>query len=201
MSVVDGAELRERTVRDYRRWTERAGAPVDLAAIERQAVADCEVAGRVLAERPAPREAKPDPAKQAEKAGELERQVAATGSTLVTGNVRVQRRKRTALTQKAPPASKWSYAMGRLARILADDGPSPDRAAAGSLKAEIERLRAWAVMRIPKRAAHLIATRRAKDEVNPFDGVSEMDFNRMFQAKVYAICDKSTGKFGPWWVK
>jgi hypothetical protein len=197
--TIEGVALKDATVRDYRRWTERAGERVDMAAIERQAVADCEVADKAIREQAARAHvvAAPDPEKEAEKAAELSRQVAETGAELLDDAGAITSR-RTLLTSKAMPKSQWSYAMGRVARIL--EG-TPHNPPPGSLQHDLLRLKAWAAMRIPKRARHLIATRRAKDEQNPFDGKSERDFNRMLQRMIYDICDKSTGKFGPWWVR
>ncbi len=57
---------------------------------------------------------------------------------------------------------------------------------------------AWEAMRIQA----FIITRHVPpkfgSERNPFYGLSDVDFERKFRRLVEDLCDKSTGRMGPW---
>ena len=199
--LITGIALKERTVRDYTRLAQRAGFPVDPAAIERLAAADCDLADRVDADaRPAAKAAKPDPVKaaavEAEKSGELDRLAAEAGTSIVRDQRKVVRKRLAALHAVPKPHSRWSNAVARMARIIAGATPSTNRRAMVStcecpdLAWEILRIQAWLITRhVPPRFG---------DELNPFYGLTDRDFVGKFQRLVEDVCDKSTGRLGSW---
>ena len=96
-------------------------------------------------------------------------------------------------------SEKWSKAGARIGRILEGMGGSSDfrvacrNAAIPELALEYTELYAYYVSR---HQVHIIGR-----DHNPFRGMSESDAVKMLVAKVYAICDRSTGKLGWWYVK
>lgn len=195
---ITGVDLKERTVRDYKRWAERAGLPVDMAAIERLAVADCELGEAVERDRAPVTPAPPDPEKEREKRDELDRQAAEAGASIVRDQRKVVRKKLAALHATPKPGSRWSLALGRLARIVSGATPSTDRKKMVST-CEIPSL-AWEALRIHAYVVTRHIPPRFGDEPNPFYGLTDRDFTRKFQRMVEDICDRSTGRMGPWFV-
>ncbi len=192
-------ELREWTVEDYAVMNRSMGLPADPAVVERQAVRDLELYDAVqrehvpiappstaaVAEQRATRQEKVD-ARAAEKGATIQR---------TDGTIRVPNR----IEHARPIAgSRWSYALGRLKRIVAGatNHPNPMIATAScelpKLAREVFRIQAWIYTRR--------APQRPQDEKNPFAGLSEADYVRVLQRKIEDICDKSTGRLGPWYV-
>jgi hypothetical protein len=97
-------------------------------------------------------------------------------------------------------SEKWASAGGRVMRILEGMGASSDFRVACRSAAMPELAREYAetywffMTRI--RPAPVGQT-----DHNPFRFLSDADAVRMLVAKVYSICDRSTGKFGHWYVK
>jgi hypothetical protein len=97
-------------------------------------------------------------------------------------------------------SEKWGKAAGRVRRILEGIAGSSDfrvacrNAAMPDLALEYTETY-WYFM-----TRHQLAIVGRNDH-NPFRGLSEKDAVKMLVAKVYAICDKSTGKLGWWYVK
>lgn len=199
---ITGLALKERTVRDYVRAAERSGARVDLGAIERLAVADCETFDAVTRAKrtPAP-PAKPDPDKEAKRAAALDEEAASLGARVDHGDVTYENRPIPILNAKPLPQTRLACMLMRVQRILEGATPSSDMRAmvltcdAPDLALEVLRLHAQ------------IATRhrmpRPGDEANPFHGMSEIDCSRRYEAELINICDRSNARlgFGPWWVK
>lgn len=198
MRPVTGTDLRDVTVRDYKRAAERAGMPIDLAEIERQATADCETYDAVRRAVVPTGPAAPDPAKEQEKADELDRQAADAGATIIRDQRKIVRKKLAALHATPKPGSRWSLALGRIARIVSGATPSTDRRKLVST-CEIPAL-AWEVMRIQAYVVTRHVPPRFGDEINPFYGLSTRDFTRKFQRMIEDVADQSTGKLGPWFV-
>lgn len=198
MKPIEGIALKERTVRDYTRNYERAGFRVDPAAIERLAVADLNLADNYDAAIPdsayVPDAAK-DAAKVAEKEAAVAEEAEKVGAEIVTG--KMIRRELATLHASPRPGSKWSFAMGRLARILQRPN-TPSRTP-------------WKDCEIPHLAerAHKLQAfialdpqRRMKKvggERNPFYRLSDRDFERKFRRMIEDICDESSGRLGTWW--
>lgn len=91
---------------------------------------------------------------------------------------------------------RWALAGGRIARII--EGVSPN----------ISNVRqACESAAVPHLARDYLETwwffmnRFRPSPFNPFCGMSEVDACRLLVRKVEDICDRSTGKLGPWYVK
>lgn len=192
MKALTDTELKARTVRDYTRYAERAGVPTDAAGLERLAVADLELADAYDREvENGPAKLKPEQIQR--QRATLDEAAAAEGAEIVTG--RTIRREIAALHAKPRPGSKWSFAMGRLARILQRPNlPSRtpwEDCEIPHLAKRVYRIQAFVTFR------HLA---RVGSEENPLHGLSDADFQRKFRRMIEDICDASSSKLGPWWV-
>lgn len=195
-------DLRAVTVRDYRRDAERLGLVVDLAAIERQALADCEVYDAVTRDATPRAPAPPDPVKEAEKAGELDRLAAEAGTSILREPVAKQRP--TIFNTVPKPLSRLSMALGRIAVICRGSAPGKTRREALAT-CECPDL-AWEFMRLYAFYMTRGYPPQPGVEANPFYGVSEKydarwgmsDLERRYLRRLEDICDKSTGRLGPW---
>lgn len=197
--LLSDQELKQATVRDYKRWAERAGQSVDANELEKQAVADLQLADNYDAGRTSVTPKKPDPERQRAQRESLAEQAAESGAEIVGSQERVVTRRFASLHAKSVPGSRWSYAMGRLARIL-ERPPIPSR-------------RPWEDCQIPKLAKEVYRLKafieldpmrrmeKVGDEVNPFYGLSDKDFERKFRRLIENICDRSTGRLGQWYFK
>lgn len=198
MRPATPTELREITVRDYLRDAERRGAPMTHAEAQRRALVDCQIHDAVIREERPRAPAPPDPAKAEAKAGELDRQAAALGAEVDHGQLKTRRAPLAALHKRHRVDSRAAFAKGRIRRILEGASMSSDLRVACStatcpdLALEVLRLYANLFTRgVP---------RRPGDEQNPFFGMSDRDASRMAQAILENICDRSSGRLGPWWV-
>lgn len=200
-------QLKEATVRDYRKAAERAGVPVDMREIEAQAIADCHVHDGVT------RDAKPRRQQTPEELAEVrrlrresvEREQAQVGAVAVRPKD-IRRRVVRQMHAKPESDSRWEAALVRIARLLrgvkAPIGRMSNIDAARRymfedceiphLADEIDRVRALMVVRdrMP----------RPGDEPNPFFGMNKDDAGDLLQRMLEDICDRSTGKCGPWLV-
>lgn len=214
MTPVDGPALREVTVRDYRRNAERAGVPVDMAAIEALALADCNTYAAVLRDDRPSVPAAPDPAKEAEKAGELDRQIAehCPGAELLDEPVKSVPIPLLAAPNK--PDSKWAAATSRVAAICFGGNPlafaRPGATTTETMQAitstcempalamEIERLKAhWGLYMLTGGRA----SPATMGEPSPFAGMNLADALRKYRRAIEDICDRSESKLGPWWTR
>lgn len=188
-ALVTGTALKDATARDYRRAFERAGQHIEPAALERLAVADLDLADNF--EHDSTPRTKPARDTATERKT-LEQEAQASGATIVTGQM--IKREIASLHAKPIPGSKWSYAMGRLARILARPNlPSRkpwEDCEIPHLAKRVYELKAFVTFR------HL---EKVGDQANPFFGLSARDFERKFRAMTMQICDESTGRLGTWW--
>lgn len=188
---VTGTALKDATVRDYRRALERAGQRVDSQALERLAVSDLELADNFEHEA-RPKTKAPARDKAAERKS-VEQEAQAAGASIVTG--KTIKREIASLHAKARPGSRWSFAMGRLARILARPSiPSKTPwvdCEMPALAKRVYEMQAFVVFR---------SMEKVGAQLNPFFGLSDLDFERKFRRMVEDVCDASTGKMGHWYV-
>lgn len=192
-------ELKEATVRDYKRAAERAGQVVDMRQIEALAVHDCQVYDGVRREAAPPRQQTPE--EKAEIARirkeQLAQEQAAIGATAVDKK-QLRRRRVKQMHAVSKWNDRWSLAKGRVAQICRGISRHSDIKVATStceiphLAYEIYRIRADFVVRFRKP--------RPGDEPNPFFGMSDVDAGLLLQRKIEDVCDRSTGKLGPWLV-
>lgn len=200
---IVGLALKERTVRDYTRAAERAGGPIDHAAIERLAVHDCQVYDAVMrdqASAPAKR-GEPDPEREAKRTAAVDEMAAEVGARIDHGDIEYEERPIPILSAKPLPQTRLAQMLMRVQRILAGATPTKDLRAsvltcdAPDLALEVLKLHAWIVTRHRKP--------RDRDEANPFHGLSELDCSKLYQRRLEDICDRSNARlgFGPWWVR
>lgn len=196
--LLSGVELKQATVRDYKRWAERAGQRVDVGELEKLAVADLQLADAYDRGRDPTAKVTPDPEREQAARQSLAEQAAEQGAEIVTGGTKTITRRLAPLHAKARPGSKWSFAMGRLARIL--QRPNiPSRTPwvdceMPHLAKRVYRLKAFVGLDPMRRSE------KVGGEVNPFYGLSDRDFERKFRRMIEDICDDSSARLGPWWV-
>lgn len=198
MQPLTGRALRDRTIRDYRRAAERAGQPVDARAIESLAIHDCEVFDAVTrAARPSV-PAKPDPELEAKREAVLDDMAAEVGVEIDRGDVAYKRAPIGRLHTSHVPTSRAAYATARIQRIVS--GATADRnPRVATSTCEIPEL-AFEVYRLFAQVATRGRKPRPGDEANPYHGRSDVDVSRMIDRAVEDICDRSSGRLGPWWV-
>lgn len=184
-------QLRDATVRDYAEQQRRSGLAPDMAAIERQAIADLTLVDQYNAGR-VPR-SKPTGAKKPRQRQGVEHRAKVAGHRLRMGTVSTSK---ALLDQRAHKVSeKWSHATARLWRIVQGISATSDLRASVLTAQDPDRAREVVEMWIH----YLLRHRQSK--WNPFAGLSEADAARKFMAMTFDICDRSTAKLGPWWVK
>jgi hypothetical protein len=187
-------ELKDATIRDYKRAAERIGSPVETRAIEQLVKSDLELVDAVkrgVDLSPRPKQKKPRESR-AEKLI-MTPQEAANAPKLKAAP-RTRARPGVLYAQAQKVSARWPYAMGRLKRIV--EGASKATTNEGvtstcecpDLALEIRRLH----------AEYILRNRQSK--WNRFAGLSEIDAQRKMQRAVEDICDRSTSKLGPWWV-
>lgn len=191
--------IRDATIRDHTAAYARAGIAIDPRQIERQAVSDCEVYDRVTAAQPIV--VKQTEAQLAEVRALLlaERDEEAARSA---GAVSVQPDRVVSSIVKSahlpPTGTRWPWAMGRAARLMAGATSSKDFAVMCST-CEDPAL-AFRLARIYADFATRHQPRRLTDEPNPFFALSRKDCGRVLERLVEDVCDASTGRMGPWFV-
>ena len=126
--------LRDVTVRDYLRDSARFGAPLTTAQAERLAVRDCEIYDAVTRASADAAPAAPDPAKEAEKAAQLDAEAAAVGAEVMHAPMETATRRSTVATlhKHHRPDSRMAFAKGRIRRICEGTSPNKDLAKACS---------------------------------------------------------------------
>ncbi len=198
MQPLTGRALRDRTIRDYRRTAERAGQVVDAREIERLAIHDCQVYDAVMREARPVGEAKPDPEAEVKREAALDEMAAAEGVEIDHGQVSYQRAPISRLHTSHVPTSRAAYATARIQRIIS--GATADRnPVVATSTCEIPHL-ALEVYRLFAQVATRGRKPRPGDETNPYHGRSNADVSRMIDRAVEDICDRSSGRLGPWWV-
>lgn len=187
--------MRDWMTRHRLRSFQRAGVEVSSTDIERQVVADCELAdaARRAGDIDGPaRPSEPGPAKpRADVLGKAQEE---TGARLVEGG----QYERFKLLHGNPVAvsPKWANACARIKRILETVNTNTSDLAAAVEGAELRTL--------AKEAAEVMSwghMRHSLSPRNPFRGLSGRDFTRKYERLIYDICDRSTGKLGFWYVK
>lgn len=189
-------ELREATVRDYIAAAARAGLRVDRRELERQALADCQMADAFHRAHPvqAPR-SKPDPNVHRAK---VENDLAAHGARLVDTATETRKIAVDGYHTR-PDSERAELRNGRVAQITRGATSHSDPAIAFST-CEVPHL-AYALYRVKADFTAAFFWRpRPGDEPNDFFGLSLTDKGRLLVRKVEDICDLSTGRLGPWLV-
>lgn len=186
-------ELREATIRDYIAAATRAGVRVDRRTLERQAVADCEMADAYR--RAHPIGAQPKRRDPKARKAKIEAELAGNGARLV--DTSETQRQIVEGWHTRPSGERAALRNGRVAQISRGATASTDPAAAFST-CECPHL-AYALYRIKADfTASFFWRPRPGDEPNDFYGLSLADKGRLLVRKVEDVCDLSTGRLGPW---
>lgn len=195
--ITDPLELRDRTVRDYKRNLERIGAPMSAADLEAVAVADLHLSDAVTRDD-GPRHVPTAAEREAAKA----KRDAALDAKLASDNLKLTRDQPRDLGPQVdlPPeyglSERWRAAKFRLAQILRGASP-PVRTPAGGFD-----FRAMTTTcEVPALAYRFLALwcdfdLRGMPETakhNPFYGLSHRDASLKLARLVEDICDASTG--------
>ncbi len=186
--LTNPRDVREATVRDYKRNAQRAGIDVPLRVLEQLATHDCQMADAYVSRGVdlSPPRTKPRPkARPVEPRDDLGGLMKAAPAT---------RDKPLTVADFTALSARWPFAMGRMKRIIAGATPSRDP------------LQVAATCEMPVLAVEVIRLQRnwlmrhRDSRHNPFRGLNDIDARRALVRFVEDICDKSTGKMGPWWV-
>lgn len=185
--MLSPQERRARIVHSYVAGALAGGYAADPIAIERMVVADCELVDRAGS-----------PIKRAARhAVDPDEPVAPKAPTMPkpAGDV-VRIKQLHADPRKVSP--RWAHAVARLKRIC-------DHAASGSSMGDVdnadvpklakEYVMEWMYLAIKDQPAPLRGT-----DHNPYRAMSDVDAGHKFQRRCEDICDRSTGKFGQWFV-
>lgn len=194
--ILSPQVLRERLVESYRRSYERAGQPVPTSALERLAVSDLEITdahNRAVKQRAPRKEAlrreRPDVLAEAQRE---------TGTSLDPSGQTV--RSKPLHGDPEAISEQWGAAVRRIAVLTASVGKLSSMNAAiddsESPKLVRQYTEAYAYFMLRDKPAPI----RGIDH-NPFRGMSDCDAALKFMRIVMDICDRSTGQFGPWWVR
>lgn len=196
--IKDPRELREVTVRDYKRNYQRLGVDVEGRLLERLAVSDLELVDmhrKGLDASPnyaRPKPVKREAAKKAIEANPLD------GLKLKT--ITDKKRRQNWLNMPGDQIDeKWTFMMGRLKRI-ADGASQSSNMLASMSTTECPDL-ALRIRRVM--ADYMLRHRQSKH--NPFTTatgsvLNDRDAFRKFRRMLEDICDASAGRLGPWWV-
>lgn len=199
---MDARQLREAQIRDYKRGAERMGMEADMLAIEAQVVADLELVDRYEAEQKAAPPKKPKERKRDIRTDELDKYLAKHDMRAYVADGPVERTKD--IIADATPKSDKAIAMfQRIKQILRPRGSIAAQAQKGRTMAE-----SLIECSDPKLANEFLELwtwygplRGLYSPKNEFYWLSDGDAARKFVRGLEDICDRSTGKFGPWYTK
>lgn len=184
-------ELKEATLRDYRRNMERIGVTADAGALERLVVNDLQLVdyhnAGVDKTRTAPKP-KPEP-----KPGPPPEALNRDGLVVYDLKGKAVKRRRSMLSLPSRLVDdKWPYAMGRILRIT--EGAYAKKSVAECV----------ATSECPELAREVFTLYLHYINPNPsvknfFYGLKQADVDRKVKRMVEDICDKSAGKLGQWY--
>lgn len=202
--ITDPHELKDRTLRDYTRNAGMLGMPSEPADIERLVLKDLQLAEAFRRDEGPAREAKKETAE--ERVDRHRREAKRIGEE--TGTEVIHDRPsewgpRLDLPVDIGQSEKWLLAKGRMVRVMEGASP-PIRFPDGSLDFKSM----TATCGYPRGAYRFLSNWFDLDcrnivetaKHNPYFGMSHRDASLKFVADTMAICDSSSGKFGPWFV-
>lgn len=199
MKAVDAHDVRDWMTRLRVASLARAGVNVSADVVERQVVADCELADAARRSGDIAGEggtiAKDSrPALAQDRDGIVER-AAQDRNLRVTNGGNYERFK---LLHGNPLAvsPRWANACARIKRILETVNTDTSDLVKAIEGAELSAL--------AKEAAEIISwwfMRHSRSPRNPYRELSTRDALRKYERLVYDVCDRSTGKLGHWYVK
>lgn len=201
--LKDPRAAKDQLLRGWSALKGTMGLPSDGEALERLAIHDLTIHDAVKRDDPAPMPLNPEsPEDRAARQAEFARTQAEERGAIIT---HAPRGPQLIPILDLPPhlvSARWPFALGRLKRIL--EGATPAFTADGNIDwratcstcgdpkraYEYMELKSWFDFRlVPQTRRH-----------NPFHGMSSRDAGLKFQAEVENLCDRSSGRLGPWWV-
>lgn len=204
MKPLGDIELKQALVGDYSRNAQRMGVSPDMGAIETQVLKDLNMVDAYESEQAAvPMPAKPDATRQRDiKTDELDAELSKHGMRAYCKDTPTER-KPDMICDATPKSEKAVRMFGRIKQILRPRGNIAAVAQrGGSLRDSTvectdpelakEFLELW-VWYIPLRALW--------SPKNQYYWLSDYDAARVFLRGLEDICNRSTGRFGAWWVK
>lgn len=198
MRPLTPQQLRDATIRDYKRSAQRWGLPVDEEAIRKQAEADLvlvDAYNREVKRIPAPKKERKKIVEP--RVDELDQAIAALGPRRVKPG-RGKRVRDKVLHMRAMRYAGmvwwWPHAVARIKRIL--QGAKGKSLIVGAQEAQapelaVEFMRHWAAMTQRRPWADPTGAR-------PYDGLNDEDAERKFVASVESICERSKRTLGVW---
>lgn len=194
--------LKQVLVQDYKRNAERVGMTPDMASIESQVLADLAMVDQYEADQAS----KPAPAPVAKerdiRTNELDKECAEKNLRAYVKDNPTDK-PGDAICDATPKSERAVRMFGRIKQIMRPRGDIAAMASRGNTLAEctrectdpelsLEFLELW---------TWYMPLRGLASPKNKFYWLSDGDAARRFIRGLEDICDKSTGKFGPWWVK
>lgn len=194
--------LKQVMVSDYAGASQRAGTSPDMAAIERQVLADLDMVEQYNAEQATKPKREPVKLERDIHTNELDAELADKNMRAYVRDIPADEAGDPIL-DAAPKSERMIRAFGRVKQFMR---PRGDIAAVakrgGSLRDSViectdpelslEFLELW---------TWYGPLRRMPSPKNTFFYLNEYDAAAKFIRGLEDICDRSTGKFGPWWVK
>lgn len=175
--------MKQTMVEDYRNGVVRSGGTPNMQAIEKLAVQDLNTCDNVWSEQ------KPAPKKKRKEVdlSKMQAEAAKSGLTLYKKPIDESKDKRDSFADGVIDA-KWQAALGRMAQICS---PQSNFDARKTFDVKMQGLA----------LEFVLAMDSLQKRIREFKGKNAVDCRRIFRRKVEDICDRSTGRLGPWWVK
>ena len=202
MKPPSDIQLREVIAQDYKRNAERVGQTPDMGAIEAQVLADLAMVDQYESEQASKPARVPVKKERDIRTDELDAEIE-KHKLKVSVTDDPEDRPGDMICDAVPKSERAVRMFGRIKQILRPRGDIAAMARSGNdlrdctrectdPELAIEFLELW-TWYMPLRA---LASSK-----NKFYWLSDGDAARLFVRGLEDICDKSTGRFGPWWVK
>lgn len=202
MKPPTNIELRQQVVQDYKRNAERVGQTPDMEAIESLVLKDLAMVDMYEAEQASLPVRKPVKKERDIRTDELDKELAEKNLRAYVkddptddgGDM---------ICDATPKSEKAIRMFGRIKQILRPRGDIAAMARRGNTIAEstIECTDPKLALEFLELWTWYMPLRSLPSPKNRFYWLSDWDAARSFMSELERICDKSTGKFGPWWVK
>lgn len=202
MKPPSNIELKDQLVGDYARNAKRIGMAPDMSQIERQVLDDLNMVDAYEAEQAAKPKVAPVAKKRDIRTDELEAELQ-KHKLKATVNETPKGRGQDIICDAVPKSEKAIRMFGRIKQILRPRGDIGAMARRGNTigectiectdpKLALEFLELW---------TWYIPLRSLASPKNRFYWLGDHQAARLFISELEKICDRSTGRFGPWWVK
>lgn len=202
MKPPSDIELRQAVVQDYKRNAERAGQTPDMNAIEAQVLKDLAMVDMYDAEQASKPARVPVKKERDIRTDELTAEIEANNLKVYVKDDPTD--KPGDMICDATPKSERAVRMfGRIKQILRPRGDIGAMARRGNTIAEstIECTDPELALEFLELWTWYMPLRMLASSKNKFYWLNDGDAAKLFIRGLEDICDRSTGRFGPWWVK